>query len=160
MKNVQILGKIKIRDFLGHFLVLSSAINEFSFYTNLNVIDKREDNTLENVFDRLMVYAFVKKAIHNLKYDPERTVRNLIDMALLFTDSRFQHEFYSSAQNLLSNEKSCYYTLLKETITQVNEETLLTFSMNLGCNGLYEGSMKIRDTEQKEHYNIPWTAPL
>ena len=107
-----------------------------------------------------MVTAIVKKAIHDLKSDPERTVRNLIDMALHFTDSRFQQEFYTSAQRLLTNEKSGYYTWVKETITHVNEETLLTFCMNLGYNGLYEGSKKIRTTEENEHYNIPCTISL
>lgn len=115
---------------------------------------------MEKSFNYQMATAIVKKAIHDLKSDPERTVRNLIDMALQFTDSRFQQEFYSSAKKLLSNEKSGYYTLVKETITHVNEETLLTFCMNLGYNGLYEGSKKIRSMEENEHYNVPWIVSL
>ena len=82
---------------------------------------------MENSVNRIMVNTIVKKAIHDLKADPERTVRNLIDMALKFADTRFQQQFYSGAQSLLTNEKSAYYDLVKDTITQVNEETLLTF---------------------------------
>ena len=110
--------------------------------------------------NRIMVNTIVKRAIRNLKTDPERTTRNLIDMALNFADSRFQKQFYSSAQSLLSNEKSGYYTLVKDTITQVNEETLLTFGMNLGYNGLYEGAQNIRKAETENGYNIPWTVSL
>lgn len=113
-----------------------------------------------NSFNRSVVNTIVSKAIHGLKSDPERTTRNLVDMALQFADSRIQKEFYSAAQSLLSNEKSCYYDLIKETITQINEETLLTFSMNLGYDGLYEGTKRIRGIEQKEHFHIPWTISM
>ena len=112
---------------------------------------------MENSVNRIMVNTIVKKAIHDLKADPERTVRNLVDMALKFADTRFQQQFYSGAQNLLTNEKSAYYDLVKDTITQVNEETLLTFGMNVGYNGLYEGSKKIRTVEE---HSIPWTVSL
>ena len=112
---------------------------------------------MENSVNRIMVNTIVKKAIHDLKTDPDRTVRNLVDMALKFADSRFQQQFYSGAQSLLTNEKSAYYDLVKDTITQVNEETLLTFGMNVGYNGLYEGSKKIRNVEE---HSIPWTISL
>ena len=112
---------------------------------------------MENSVNRIMVNTIVKKAIHDLKTDPDRTVRNLVDMALQFADSRFQQQFYSGAQSLLTNEKSAYYDLVKNTITQVNEETLLTFGMNVGYNGLYEGSKKIRNMEE---HSIPWTISL
>lgn len=112
---------------------------------------------MENSVNRIMVNTIVKKAIHDLKTDPERTVRNLVDMALQFADSRFQQQFYSGAQILLANEKSGYYPLVKDTFTQVNEETLLTFGMNVGYNGLYLGSKKIRSAVQ---HSIPWTISL
>ena len=110
--------------------------------------------------NRIMVKTIVKKAIRDIKTDPERTTRNLIDMALNFADSRFQQQFYSTAQRLLANEDSRYYALVKDTITQVNEETLLTFGMNLGYNGLYEGAGKIRKLETTDLYNTPWVISL
>ena len=92
--------------------------------------------------NEVLVRTIVKKAIRNLKIDPERTIRNLVDMAVQFADSRFQQEFYSCAQRILSNEHSGYYTLAKDSLSQVNEETLLNSSMNLGYNGLYLGAKK------------------
>lgn len=115
---------------------------------------------MADTMNRIMVKTIVKKAIRDIKTDPERTIRNLIDMALNFADSRFQQQFYSNAQSLLANENSGYYTLVKDTITQINEETLLTFGMNLGYNGLYEGAGKIRKAEANEGYNIPWTVSM
>ena len=113
-----------------------------------------------DTMNRIMVKTIVKKAIRDIKTDPERTTRNLIDMALNFADSRFQKQFYSNAQALLTNEKSGYYSLVKDTITQINEETLLTFGMNLGYNGLYAGAGNIRKAEAREGFNIPWTVSL
>ena len=112
---------------------------------------------MENSINRIMVTTILKNAIHDLKSDPERTVRNLVDMALQFADSRFQQEFYSGAQSLLTNENSAYYSLIKETISHVNQETLLTFGMNLGYSGIYEGTGKIRS---QETYCVPWTISM
>ena len=108
----------------------------------------------------ILTKTVVRKAIMDIKTDPERTVRNLVDMALHFTDSRFQKNFFASAQKLLSDEHSGYYALVKDTLTKVNEETLLTFSMNMGYGGLYEGSRKIRSAEAEKGFNIPWTIAV
>lgn len=110
--------------------------------------------------NHVMVNTIVKKAIHDLKTDPERTIRNLVDMALQFADSRFQQEFYSSAQKLLSDETSGYYDLVKDSVSKVDEDTLLTFSMNLGYNGLYRGADQIREQERKLQCSVPWTISL
>ena len=109
---------------------------------------------------RILINTIVKNAIGNMKTDPERTIRNLVDMALKFADSRFQEQFYSRAQGLLSDEKSGYYALVKDTVTKVKEETLLTFCMNLGYNGLYEGSQKIRKLVAEQGYHVPWMISM
>lgn len=121
---------------------------------------RREAGGIKKSMNEIMVRTIVKKAIRDFKTDPERTIRNLVDMALQFSDSAFQQRFYSVAQRLLSDEKSGYYDLVKNTITKINEQTLLTFSMNLGYNGLYLGAKKIRETAQREGYHIPWTVSL
>lgn len=115
---------------------------------------------MENALTYIMVYAIVKKAIREMKSDPERSVRNLVDMAQQFSESRFQQNLYSAAQKLLDNEDSHYYSLIKDTITRVDEEILLTFGMNLGYNGLFEGAAKIRETEKREGYHIPWAIAM
>lgn len=110
--------------------------------------------------EKVIVNTLVKNAIKNLKTDPERTSRNLIDMASRFSDTRFQKHFYGRLQLLLSNEDSAYYDLVRNTLAKVDEETLLTYSMNLGYNGLYRGTEKIRKQEAKLGYNIPWNICL
>lgn len=108
----------------------------------------------------ILVKTLVSKAIRDIKTDPQRTVRNLVDMALQFADSRFQHQFFSAASKILSDEYSGYYALATETLAKVNEEALLTVSMNLGYNSLYCGCKYIRSHEAADGYNIPWTVAL
>ena len=115
---------------------------------------------MENSMNRILVTTIVKNAIHNLKKDPDRTTRNLVDMASRFADSRFQEHFYGRIQDMLQNESSAYYALVRNSISKVNEETLLTFCMNLGYNGLYLGASKIRKQEKELGYNIPWIISL
>lgn len=110
--------------------------------------------------NQVMVKTIVAKAIRDIKVDPERTVRNLVDMAMNFADSRFQQQFYSGAQALLANENSGYYSLVRDTVTKVNEETMLTFGMNVGYLGLFRAAGQIRELESKRGYNIPWTVSL
>lgn len=115
---------------------------------------------MENSMNRILVTTIVKNAIKNLKADPERTTRNLIDMASRFADSRFQKQFYGNIQTMLANENSAYYALVRDSISRIDEETLLTFGMNLGYNGLYLGANKIRKQEQALGFSIPWTVSL
>ena len=115
---------------------------------------------MANSMNRILVTTIVKNAIHNLKKDPDRTTRNLIDMASRFADSRFQQQFYRQIQSMLQNESSAYYNLIRDSISRINEDTLLTFGMNLGYNGLYLGGNKIRNREKELGYGIPWTISL
>lgn len=108
----------------------------------------------------ILVKTVVKKAIHDIKTDPKRTVRNLVDMALQFTDSRFQRQFFTTASKLLSNENSGYYALVQDTLTKVDEDRLLTVCMNLGYNGMYSAAKSIRSREAADGFNIPWTVAL
>lgn len=106
--------------------------------------------------EKVLVNTVVKNAIKNIKTDPERTARNLVDMASRFADTRFQKQFYGTIQSMLQNENSAYYSLVRDTLSAVYEETLLTFGMNLGYNGLYLGAENIRKQEESLGYSIPW----
>lgn len=57
---------------------------------------------------------------------------------------------------MLRNEKSAYYPLIKDVVSHVDEERLVTFGMNLGYNGCTRGAKTIRQIEQEEGFNIPW----
>ena len=111
---------------------------------------------MENSMSRMLVGAIVKKTLRDLKENPERGIRNVVDLALQLVKGRFQHRFFSSAQKMLQNENSAYYRLVRETIAYTDTERLYTFGMNLGYNGCTAGAQRIRENEKKLGCRIPW----
>lgn len=116
--------------------------------------------TLENNPSRIIIETVVKRTLREIKDSPERSIRNIVDMALHFSKGRFQHSFFAAAQTMLQNDKSRYYALIKDTVYHVDEDRLLNFGMNLGYNGCTEGAAIIRKIEEAEGYNIPWMLTL
>lgn len=73
---------------------------------------------------RLLVETVVKKSLKGIKDSPERGIRNLVDMALQFSEGRFQKNFFTMAQIMLQNENSAYYDLVRETVTHTDTDRL------------------------------------
>lgn len=104
----------------------------------------------------MLIESVVRRTVQKLHDSPEREIRNLIDLGLSFADGRFQRKFLKASQKMLCNEKSAYYPLIKDVVSHVDEERLVTFGMNLGYNGCTRGAKTIRQIEQEEGFNIPW----
>lgn len=115
---------------------------------------------MDDSISRVLVKTMVRKAIKDIKETPERSTRNLVDLALNFSDGRFQKQFFQTAQRMLADENSAYYALIRDVLSYVDEEKLLTFGMNMGYNGCTAGAEQIRTCEAKEGFNIPWTISL
>ncbi|MGI6462945.1 MAG: hypothetical protein ACOX04_04885 [Candidatus Scatomorpha sp.] len=113
---------------------------------------------MKNRIPRLIVEAIVKKTLKSIEHSPERGVRNLVDMALQFSDGRFQKNFFASAQTMLQNENSAYYKLIRNTIMYVDTEKIYTFGINIGYNSCTAGAQRIRENEKALGCNIPWTV--
>lgn len=109
---------------------------------------------------RVLIETMVRRALKDMESDPERSVRNLVDLALNFAKGRFQKEFLSELHEMFKNEHSAYYPLFQDVVTHVERERLLTFGMNIGYNSCTYGANTIRRIEEKEHYNIPWSMTL
>ncbi len=115
---------------------------------------------MEQTMSRLLIETVVKRALEDIKENPERGIRNLIDMALQFSEGRFQREFFTSAQTMLQNENSAYYKLVRDIISHTDTQRLYTFGMNLGYNGCTVGAHRIRGNERLFGCNIPWTVAI
>ena len=57
---------------------------------------------------RTLIETFVRKKLIELRDNPERGTRNLVDMALNFSKGRFERRFFTAAQQMLQNEQSGY----------------------------------------------------
>lgn len=115
---------------------------------------------MEKRMSRIIIETIVKKALKYIKHSPERGLRNLIDMALQFSEGRFQKEFFTVVQTMLQNENSAYYELIRDTITHVDTENLYTFGINVGYNSCTVGAQRIRENEKILGCNIPWTMSV
>lgn len=106
----------------------------------------------------MLVELVIKNALKNIKDNPERGIRNLADMALQFSEGRFQKNFLTDIQTMLQNENSAYYELARRIISYTDTDRLYTFGMNAGYNGCNAGAQCIRENEIKLNCMIPWTV--
>lgn len=110
---------------------------------------------------RILIETVVKMTLRNIKDSPERSIRNLVDMAQEFTiPGRFSQQFFGIAQGMLSNEHSPYYALIRDVVSNVDDQKLMTFGMNVGYNSCTVGAKTIRQIETEEDFNIPWSIVL
>ncbi|MCD8249429.1 MAG: hypothetical protein LUC60_06215 [Lachnospiraceae bacterium] len=109
---------------------------------------------------RILIETIVRRTLKDLKDSPERSIRNLVDMALNSSEGRFQRSFFTVAEAMLKNENSAYYDIIKDTVANVETDRILQFGMNLGYNSCTEGAEKIRKKEAADGFNIPWTISM
>lgn len=115
---------------------------------------------MKNKLNRALIETTIRSTIKKINDDPERSVRNLVDMALSFSEGRFQQDFFKSAQKILENEYSSYYKLIPDLVANVDCERIVSFGMNVGYNSCTVGAKKIREIEAIENVNIPWLISL
>lgn len=109
---------------------------------------------------RILTKTIVKRALKDSLESPERSARNLVDMALNFSRGRFQKNFFAAAQEILGNEQSAYYKLIRDISLTADPDRILTFGMNVGYTSCTVGAKRIRETERQQHFNIPWSVTL
>lgn len=115
---------------------------------------------MTNDINYVMIETLVRKMLREVRKDSRRSARNLIDFAVHFSDGRFQSRFFEIAHQMLKNENSPYFELFSDTARNIDEEHLIRMGMNIGFNSFIDGCRKIRDTEEKEGYYIPWAIYL
>lgn len=113
---------------------------------------------MENSMSRILIETTVRQTLKGLKENPKRSIRNLVDMALHFSEGRFQSHFFQTASTMLEHEESAYYTLIEDAVKNIETEHLVTFGMNLGYNSCTWGAQHIRMNEKRLGFNIPWTV--
>lgn len=111
---------------------------------------------MEKGISQIVIETMVRNALRDIKEDPERSTRNLVDMALHFSKGRFQKRFLEIVQKMLENENSAYYALVWDVVTNVDNEKLINFGMNLGYNSCTSGAKRIREWECENGYHVPW----
>lgn len=109
---------------------------------------------------RTIIETFVNKFFRDMERDPDRSIRNIIDLGINFARGRFQREFLQALQEMMQNEQSAYYELVKNVVSHTDHERLKVFGMNLGFQACTVGANTIRENEEKWNFNIPWAYGL
>lgn len=107
-----------------------------------------------------MIETIVRNALKDIKKSPERSTRNLVDMAAMFATSDSQREFFSTIQEMLTDQNSAYYRMMEDIVFHVDTEHLISFGMNLGYRSCVSGARTIQENENRLGCNIPWTVVL
>ena len=94
---------------------------------------------------RVLIETMVRKGIREIQEDPERSARNLVDMAIHFLpEGRFSRALFDNVQRMLRDEDSAYYALVSDMVHHMDAERLLTFGMLLGYDGFTLGAQHAR----------------
>ena len=109
---------------------------------------------------KIVIETMARKAIREIRETPESSMRNIVEMALQFSNGRFQKNFFEAIHRMFEDETSGYYAMVSDTARHVDPERLLNFGMNLGYNSCMTGTDKIRTWEKNFGYNVPWTICL
>lgn len=122
-------------------------------------IRKKAEET-ENKTSRAIAETLIRKTLKDINRSPERSIRNIVDLASEVSNGRFQSYFFRAAQTMLKNEHSSYYALVEDAAENIEHERLVCFGLNIGYNSCTSGAKKIRGLEKKENFNIPWCVSL
>ncbi len=99
----------------------------------------------------------VRKGIRDIRRDPNRSIRMLVELGMQFGTGAQQQRFFTGAYSLLKKQNSPYYVLVSSLIQGVDPHTLETVGINIGYNSWTEGAKTIRAYEKKQGVNVPWT---
>lgn len=78
------------------------------------------------------IQSAVSKGIRDIRRDPNRSIRKLVDLGMQFGKGSNQKSFFTDAQSALKNRRSAYYPLVTSLIRNVDEQTLQTLGLNVG----------------------------
>jgi hypothetical protein len=94
--------------------------------------------------------------MEDMKSNTSRSIRNLIDLGLLFSTSENQKWFFNAAKKVITNPNNPYNALAARMIADVNNETIKKVGLNLGYSSLTYGASKLRNRQTAINCQLPW----
>ena len=111
---------------------------------------------LQHRLIRQTINIAVNKAMEDMKSNTSRSIRNLIDLGLLFSTSENQKWFFNAAKKVIANPKNPYNALATRTIADVDNKTIKNVGLNLGYSSLTYGANKLRNRQAGTDCQLPW----
>jgi hypothetical protein len=94
--------------------------------------------------------------MEDMKSNTNRSIRNLIDLGLLFSTTENQKDFFEAARRVIVNPKNPYNSLVKRIISDVNNDTIKKVGLNLGYSSLIYGANKLKKRQDYLRMALPW----
>ncbi|MBR1724266.1 MAG: hypothetical protein IJ723_04510 [Ruminococcus sp.] len=105
---------------------------------------------------KALLRTTIAKALEDIQRDPQRSVRNLVDLGLNFAEGCNQREIFDITQRYLSNEDSAYYRLAENIVGEIDHRKLITYGINFGYNGCTSGARVLREKAAELGIHIPF----
>lgn len=110
-----------------------------------------------NKMTEIMIRAAISKIIRDMKEDPERGIKNLIELADKNASGRAR-DILEYVKKELNDKNSAYRKLLIGIFSETDEKILTEFGFNLGYSAFSVGADTIRQIGQREGHKIPWSV--
>ena len=111
---------------------------------------------LQHRLIRRAINIAVSKAVEDMKSSTNRSIRNLIDLGLLFSTSENQKWFFDTARKVIANSKNPYNSLVKRMISDVDSDTIKKIALNLGFSSLMYEVNKLKNKQDYFFGGLPW----
>lgn len=105
---------------------------------------------------RQTINIAVSKAIDDMKSNTRRSIRNLLDLGLLFSTSENQKWFFNMSKKVIANPKNPYNALAARMIADIDHVTIKKAGLNLGYSSLTYGANKLRNRQTVSDCQLPW----
>lgn len=109
---------------------------------------------------KAMIATAVTRGMKDLDEDPKRSVRRLCDLGRQFSKNRFHNLVFSVMQEVLHNEDSAYYDMVRSVLSNINHEAVREFGTNFGYMSWAYGAGRLRSRQDETGIQIPWTIMM
>lgn len=104
-----------------------------------------------------LIKSAVEKGLRDSKEEPGRAFRYLLDLASCFAESQYQNELLTMLHKTLNDSENKYYQLLNKVASEIDNQTITEFGINLGYRSWISGAKTLR--KSKQNLNYPdWTC--
>lgn len=110
--------------------------------------------------NRNLIELAVSQGIREIRQDTKRGLRRLSDLGQHFAGRWFSQNIFIQIHDILKQDDSRYYQLIKNCLDSIDEEALKTFGINLGYNSWTCGVSRIRKSIQEGEPIVSWYCEL
>ncbi len=102
----------------------------------------------------------VDKALEDMKGNARRSIRNLVDLGALFSQSENQKWFFATAKKVIDSPKNPYRALVSRAVRDIDGDTIRRLGLNLGYNALVHGAKRLRRRQDAPDARLPWLLDM